>query len=113
MAPPDSFAVVTIGARNVTLSWTIPEESGRNGIITGYSVICADGGGITLAASNLMATVGGLNPYSLYMCSVTASTSAGAGPAATLNFTTASEGTGFLKWGGGELRLLHASRALL
>lgn len=36
--------------------------------------------------------MGGLNPYSVYMCTVTASNNAGDGTAATLNFTTATDG---------------------
>lgn len=94
-APPDSFSIVSIGARNVTLSWTNPEENERNGVITGYMVSCADGDSTTSNArttSSLTATVGELTPYLLYTCRVTASTSAGVSPAATLNFTTATAG---------------------
>ncbi len=72
----------------------LPEEDERNGMITGHMVACTDEGGSmsrTLITSNLTTTIGGLNPYSFYMCSVSASTGAGDSPAATLNFTTATD----------------------
>ncbi len=64
-------------------------------MIIGYMVTCTDGSGNlvhTLSTSNFMETIGSLNPYSFYTCSVTASTSAGEGPAVALNFTTAIDG---------------------
>ena len=90
-APPDSFSIVSINARNATLSWTLPEESERNGMITTYMVACTDGDSVmtnTLTTSNFTATIEGLSPFSFYMCNVTASTRVGSGPAASLNFTT-------------------------
>ena len=84
-----------ISSRSVTLSWTLPEENQRNGLIVGYMVVCTGEDStmsFTLETFNFTATVEDLSPYVLYMCSITASTSAGAGPAADLNFTTATEG---------------------
>ena len=94
-APPESFSTVSTTSRNVTLSWEAPQESERNGMIVGYTVTCVnrDGSVIsTVTTTNLSITVGGLRSYSFYMCSVTASTSAGDSPEATLNFTTATDG---------------------
>ena len=64
-------------------------------MIIGYRVSCTDGFGSvvhTLNTANFVEVVGGLNPYSFYTCSVTASTRAGNGPTTTLNFTTAIDG---------------------
>jgi len=47
----------------------------------------------TLTTTDVTATVTNLNPLSPYTCDVTASTSVGTGPAASLNFTTATAGT--------------------
>ena len=90
--PPSSFSTVSIDLRNATLSWTTPDGD-LNGIIIGYTVTCANREGMvisTLTTTNFTGTIQGLNPYTLYMCNATASTSAGASPAAMLNFTTAS-----------------------
>ena len=70
----------------------LPEESGRNGIIIGYTVSCTDAfdtSSNTITTIELSATRIGLTPYRTYTCSVTASNSAGNSPEATLNFTTA------------------------
>ncbi len=92
--PPESLSIVSTTSRNVTLSWASPQESERNGMIVGYMVACVnrDGSAIsTLTTTSFSITVGGLSPYSFYMCSVTASTSIGNSPEATLNFTTATD----------------------
>ena len=91
---PDALSVVSVYSRNITLSWTLPEENGRNGIITSYMVTCTDEDGVStsLTTSGVTATVGGLSPYSPYVCSVSASTSAGAGPPVTASLTTATDG---------------------
>ena len=92
---PKSFAIFSISTRNVTLSWDLPEESKRNGVITAYMVSCSDEDDMlvtTFTTSALTATVKGLGIYSFYTCNVAASTSIGYGPEATLNFTTASDG---------------------
>lgn len=95
MGPPESFAIVDISTRNVTLSWELPEESKRNGVITAYMVSCSDEEDMlvtTFTTSTLTATVEGIDIYSFYTCNVAASTSGGYGPEATLNFTTTSDG---------------------
>ena len=53
---------------------------------------CMDQDGIiinSMITTDITATIGGLTPYSSYMCSVTASNSAGDSPPASRNFTTA------------------------
>ena len=64
-------------------------------MIASYTATCSDSDGIlvnTLTTINLTTLFGGLSPYSFYSCSVFATTSGGNGPAATLNFTTVSDG---------------------
>ena len=93
--PPNSFSVARVGSRNVTLTWSLPDEEGRNGVIVSYTVACNDSNGnliTTLMVTALSTTYEGLQPYSFYTCDVLATTSGGDGPAATLNFTTASDG---------------------
>lgn len=61
-------------------------------MITGYTVTCTDGtNSNTVTTSDVTATLVALTPNSLYTCSVTASTSAGNGPASSLNITTATD----------------------
>ena len=93
--PPTSFSTADVRPENVTLSWALPAEEDRNGVIIGYMVTCVAEAGIftsTITTSDVMATVAGLAPYSSYTCSVSASTSVGVGPPATLNFTSATDG---------------------
>lgn len=92
---PGSFSVASIGSRSVTLSWTLPPESGRNGMISSYTTMCSDINGNLfgpLTTVNNSATFEDLSPFTYHHCSVHASTNVGSGPAATLNFTTNSDG---------------------
>ena len=94
-APPSSFSVTRLGSRNVTLTWSLPDEDGRNGVIVSYTAACSDVNGDLVSTQTITAvstTYEGLQPYSFYVCDVFASTNGGDGPAATLNFTTASDG---------------------
>ena len=94
-APPDSFSISRINSRNVTLSWNLPNDDGRNGMILSYTATCSNSESVlinTFTTVGLSTTVDGLSPYSFYSCSVFATTGGGDGPAATLNFTTASDG---------------------
>ena len=92
---PGFFSTERIGSRNVTLSWTLPPENGRNGMISSYTIMCSDINGNLfgpLTTLNYTATFEDLSPFTHYHCSVYAATSVGSGPAATLNFTTNSDG---------------------
>lgn len=94
-APPELFQAVSISARNVTLSWDLPVESGRNGIIVSYSIACSDAESNPIISDEVTETtftVEGLQPYSQYNCAVTASTDVGEGPPATLTFNTTEDG---------------------
>lgn len=93
-APPNSFSIAIIGSRNVTLSWALPDQDGRNGMILSYTAACNDSNGVvvnTQATTGLSITIEGLSPYSFYSCSVYATTGGGDGPSDHLNFTTASD----------------------
>ena len=94
-APPNSFSTTSIGSRNVALAWTLPEESGRNGVIISHTVMCSESNGdliSTLSTTNFTVTLEDLSPHTSYNCSVYAFTSIGSGPATTVNFTTADDG---------------------
>lgn len=63
-------------------------------MILSYTATCSDSESVlvnTVTTVGLSTTLDGLNPYSFYSCSVFATTNGGNGPAATLNFTTASD----------------------
>ena len=63
-------------------------------MILSYTATCSDNESVlinTIITVGLNTTLDGLSPYSFYSCSVLATTGGGNGPAATLNFTTASD----------------------
>lgn len=63
-------------------------------MILSYTATCSDSDDVvvsTLTTVDLSAVLDGLSPYSFYSCSILATTNGGSGPAATLNFTTASD----------------------
>ena len=75
----------------IILSWSLPEESLRNGEITSYEYMCADVHTSFQNTSELGATVMDLMPYTSYACSVKARTVNGTGPAAMTITTTAED----------------------
>ena len=84
-----------MGASNssstITLSWSPPAKP--NGVITRYSMLCSQSGVVMNISQNFNSsqtttTLSGLLPYTNYSCSITAHTSVGGGPAATINVTT-------------------------
>ena len=89
--PPDNFTGISTNSSSITLSWNTPIEP--NGIITNYSIqyfVIAAGKTlqISLMSSQTTTTLSGLLPYTNYSCNITAHTSVGGGPAATINVTT-------------------------
>ena len=88
--------VAAVGATTVTLQWNPPNDSGRNGIITAYTVTCSErifpDSNIPITTTNDTVTLTELVPYSNYTCNVTASTAVGDGPAATAAFVTLQDG---------------------
>ena len=66
-----------------------------NGVIAEYQVQCSGGGqmfSVTVPGSQTTAILTELVPYTNYSCSITAYTSAGGGPAATISINTEQDG---------------------
>ena len=83
---PQNFAVIP-REHNITFSWSPPSPTGRNGVITGYSLSCVPeaGQGNSISMQYTAAgtfTLGGFTPATSYNCSISASNSQGSGPAA-------------------------------
>ena len=75
----------------MTLIWSPPDATLRNGNITGYTVVCSPSPATfsTLSFSQSGRNqVEGLAPNSMYNCSVAAHNSQGTGPATYILFTT-------------------------
>ena len=94
--PPLNFVITVQGPRTLTFSWDPPSEDLRNGVITGYLLSCdpqPEGLPMTYEQSEVVnITVGGFEVYTTYTCRVSASTSAGEGPSATVVITTLETG---------------------
>ena len=91
------FSVTDDVPEIVDFFWEPPLQSQQNGIITGYNIVCTSGTdqpvNFTFMADDVMsgtlnATVGMFIPATQYSCAITASTSAGPGPAGTRNVLT-------------------------
>ena len=99
-APPQNFifSVFDDVPEMVNFFWEPPPPVQRNGIITGYNIVCmpTEGGQpvtFTFMTDDIMsgilnATVGIFTPATQYRCAITASTSAGPGPAEARNVIT-------------------------
>ena len=74
----------------MTLSWSPPLASQRNGVIISYLVTCNSGGSIInrTRTSSTGLTITGLQPFTSYSCTVRAVTIVGDGPAAVKSTTT-------------------------
>ena len=94
------FSVFDDVPEMVDFFWEPPPPDQRNGIITGYNIVCTPSGSgqpLSFTVTNvgmsdtLNATVGMFTPATQYNCAITASTSAGPGPAETRNLITCKE----------------------
>ena len=88
---PQNFIVSTT-SRTLTLTWSPPLPSQRNGVIINYLVTCTVGG---MTSSNRMSgtsRVVAIDPFTSYTCSVLAATMVGDGPPATSNGTSDEDG---------------------
>ena len=91
--PPHNLSGVSNDSMSLSLSWNVPLRP--NGVITEYQLQCSGGGKVfsrTVLGSQTTTTLSGLLPYTSYSCNITAHTSAGGGPAATVDVTTAQDG---------------------
>ena len=81
-APPRDFShTVVNGGPDVMFSWSPPPEDTTNGAITHYTITCDSGSGEeTETSSDLELTISTLTAGTEYMCTISASTTAGEGP---------------------------------
>ena len=93
-SPPKVLRINVINSKNFSLSWEPPTKP--NGVITEYQFQCSGENHVmfnhTVIGSQTTTTLSGLLPYTNYSCSITAHTSVGGGPAATINVTTLQDG---------------------
>ena len=85
--------VVNVQAQQVTVSWSPPTNP--NGVITGYMLNYSNSTenlSRPLGAIQQMAVIDNLNEFTLYRFELRAETSAGFGPPAVVNQTTAEAG---------------------
>ena len=80
-------------SRTLTLSWSPPLPSQRNGVIVNYLITCSSGGSIinSTRTSSTILTITGLQPFTDYFCLVRAATIAGDGPATVMHVLTKEE----------------------
>ena len=91
--PPEMHVVKEKGAHWAVVGWGIPPETGRNGIIISYIVQLLDTHGAVVrnetvavedptfdSPQSLAHNLTSLKPYTIYLCRVAATTSAGVGP---------------------------------
>ena len=88
--PPKNESVTLITSTSAVISWNPPLKP--NGVIIQYRLQCGPNVGHIVSGSQTTITLSGLLPYTNYSCNITAHTSAGRGPAATVNITTAQDG---------------------
>ena len=95
------LSVITNVPEIVIFFWEPPPLDQRNGIIIGYDIVCTSSGSGQPVESfvvtddgmsgTLNATFGMFIPATQYNCAITASTSAGPGPAETRDLITCKE----------------------
>ena len=91
--PPLGLTTEAIGARNISFTWQPPEPHLQNGKIIFHTIACSP---IPLSPFPLVTETktvmfGGFSPFTTYSCSVRATNSAGTGPPAYVNITTADD----------------------
>ena len=92
-ASPDEIAAREKGPHWAAVGWGIPPEAGRNGIIISYIVQLLDTHGAVVrnetvavedptfnSPQSLAHNLTSLKPYTIHLCRVAATTSAGVGP---------------------------------
>ena len=95
--PPRQVFVIPENSKTIKFIWSAP--STPNGVITEYQLQCSGGGQVfNRTVMKTTITLSGLLPYTNYSCSITAHTSVGGGPAATIIVTTLQDGEHFSLW---------------
>ena len=92
-SPPMDLQAV-VGERRLNLAWSPPSPLERNGVITGYKVICTASGLASFSSETAQQRliVIPLVPYTAYNCCVLALTAAGTGPSICQSFKTKEAG---------------------
>ena len=89
--PPENF-IASATSRILTLSWSPPLPSQRNGVTTSYFITCTIGGVTTSNRISGTSQVINIEPFTNYTCTVSAATIVGDGPPATVNGTSDEDG---------------------
>ena len=94
--PPSQFNVTVESSTSITVSWRLPPEGSRHGIIKGYKLFYKKKGSdsvtfLTLNNIKTLETVTELDKYTKYEFQVLAFTSAGDGPNSSTVFKTTME----------------------
>ena len=98
-SPPTSVASSVLSSSTVQISWSPPDPTGQNGIITSYTVIVSNTAmsetiTYTASASTTFLLVSGLSAFTTHECYIAANTSVGRGPFTTkIVFKTPEDGT--------------------
>ena len=94
--PPNNLSITTINSTALTFSWAVPMQP--NGKITGYNYSCTETGTMNVIRSDnttpdtTSVVLTGLNIFTNYNCSVSASTAQGVGQSVSVIGITGEEG---------------------
>ena len=97
-SPPTSVASSVLSSSTVQLSWSPPDPTGQNGIITSYTVIVSNTATsetitYTTNANTTSLLVSGLSAFTVHEFYIAANTSIGMGPFTTkIVFKTLEDG---------------------
>ena len=83
---PQSLEIVSVTSSSMTIQWTPPDVP--NGIITYYSIERNKTNIANFSSNELMYTIEGLSPDTVYVLQLRAYTGAGAGLASNVTFIT-------------------------
>ena len=78
--------------RTLTLSWSPPLSSQRNGVIISYLVLCSIGGVTSSVNVSVTSLVVPINPFTNYTCTVQAATMVGHGPPVAVSGVSKEDG---------------------
>lgn len=82
---PLNVSASTINSTAIIINWDLPAQDGRNGNITGYSVVLREvatntSSSYSQSGAHIELVIASLHPYYQYECQVAAETSVGSGP---------------------------------
>ena len=94
-SPPQSVGLSPVSSTSLSLSWTAPARSDRNGVIREYRINITEvitGRVIYLTSSSMSIVAIGLHPYYYYSCVITAVTVAAGPYSQTVQIRTPEDG---------------------